>query len=317
MSQDEVLRDAACIVISKAKDQSFRDAANLLAEAGLFGLCAQEADGGMALALSPATQILNAAGEQQLNFPLAEQVLLAKYVSGSSFAAALTSGHKIGTVAWQGDISSGCAGHAAHAKNCDWLLVRESSSEGTGAALIDMAGQQMHVDATLDPEQPQYWIDIKSPTILWRINPEQYAALLHEAHVLSAAFAHGAAEHAMNATVAHLSTRVQFGGPLTSKQALRHSLSRMKLLQEVSGAAIARVLANNEYGEQRAAAASLVGSLRNAAFVIEKAIHLHGGMGFTWATPLHYGLRNVRKLEAAFSAGTLSQDLGRRFIERS
>lgn len=46
-----------------------------------------------------------------------------------------------------------------------------------------------------------------------------------------------------------------------------------------------------------------------AAFVIEKAIHLHGGMGFTWEVPLHYALREVRKLDAAFGAGALSKEL--------
>ena len=89
----------------------------------------------------------------------------------------------------------------------------------------------------------------------------------------------------------------------------------MKLVQEVSAAAIERVLVNNEFGEPRAARATLVGALRNAAFVIEKAIHLHGGMGFTWAIPLHFGLRNVRKLDAAFDTGALSTALGKAFIE--
>ncbi len=320
MSQDEdlsqSLTDAARIVIEKAKDHEFLELGKLLAEAGLFGVCAQEADAGLALPIAVAVPIMNVAGELHLRFPLAEQLLLAKHLSGTPFADALASGNKFSTVAWQGDLSSGWAGHAGYVNACDWVLIREQSAQGIGAVLIETQGQEVHTDATLDPEQPQYWLELQAPKILWRLSPASYAAFIQDAHVLSAAFAHGAAEGALAATVTHLSTRVQFGGPLTSKQALRHSLSRMKLAQEVSGAAINRVLVGNEYGEHRAAVATLVGTLRNAVYVIEKAIHLHGGMGFTWAIPLHRGLRSVRKLEAAFDLGALSKDLGKSFIER-
>ena len=58
---------------------------------------------------------------------------------------------------------------------------------------------------------------------------------------------------------------------------------------------------------------ALAGALANAAFVIEKAIHLHGGMGFTWEVPLHRALRAVRKLDAAFAG--LSRGAGLAFIQ--
>ena len=46
-----------------------------------------------------------------------------------------------------------------------------------------------------------------------------------------------------------------------------------------------------------------------------KAMHLHGGMGFTWEVPLHHALREVRKIDAAWGGGDLPQSLGRRFID--
>jgi alkylation response protein AidB-like acyl-CoA dehydrogenase len=55
--------------------------------------------------------------------------------------------------------------------------------------------------------------------------------------------------------------------------------------------------------------------LSSAAFVLEKSIHLHGGMGFTWELPLHYALREVRKFDAAFGAGALASQAGRDFIQ--
>ena len=56
-------------------------------------------------------------------------------------------------------------------------------------------------------------------------------------------------------------------------------------------------------------------SLAHAAFVLEKAIHLHGGMGFSWEVPLHYALREIRKFDAAFDAGALAKSVGQDFIQ--
>ena len=89
----------------------------------------------------------------------------------------------------------------------------------------------------------------------------------------------------------------------------------MRLLQEASSAGIARVLNTDEYGGVRNTQPVLAGALANAAFVLEKSIHLHGGMGFTWAVPLHYSLREVRKFDAAFGSGALASQVGRDFIQ--
>jgi len=108
---------------------------------------------------------------------------------------------------------------------------------------------------------------------------------------------------------------VQFGRPLSSKQAVRHLLARMRLLSEASNAGIQRVLCPDEYGSLRNAQPVLANALANAAFVLEKSIHLHGGMGFTWALPLHYALREVRKFDAAFGSGALTSQVGLDFIQ--
>ena len=110
-----------------------------------------------------------------------------------------------------------------------------------------------------------------------------------------------------------MATRVQFGRPLSAKQAVRHLLARMRLLQEVSSAAIRRAIQTDEFGQARDTRPALAGAVANAAFVIEKAIHLHGGMGFTWELPLHRALRAVRKLSAAFES--LAQENGRAYIQ--
>ena len=139
--------------------------------------------------------------------------------------------------------------------------------------------------------------------------------LRREAQILFAGFVTGAAQGAITRTATHVATRVQFGRPLSTKQAVRHWMARMQLAMEVSAAATRRVLAANEFGAARDARPALAGAIGNAAFVMEKAIHLHGGMGFTWEMPLHQSLRDVRAIDAAFGSSALTHEVGRRFIE--
>ena len=89
----------------------------------------------------------------------------------------------------------------------------------------------------------------------------------------------------------------------------------MRLLQEASSAGIQRLLRTDEFGGARATSPVLANALASSAFVLEKSIHLHGGMGFTWEVPLHYALREVRKFDAAFGSGALARQVGRDFIQ--
>lgn len=307
----EEFAEAASAAIVDALDREVRDAARVLAEAGLLGVCADEDSGGLGLGVAYALPIASAAGRLLPRFPLVEQMLLAKAFSGCEPAAALSAGEKLATIAWQGTRAEGVAGYAAHAADCDWVLVQDDD----GAVLLEVAQTTLEADPALDPECPQYWLTLAGATVVARLDAAAYAQMLADARVLLAGFVHGAAEAALERTAEYTSTRVQFGRPLTAKQAVRHWLARMRLVQEASGAAIRRTLSTDEFGRSRQAEPALAGAIENAVFVIEKAIHLHGGMGFTWELPLHRALREVRKLDAALGSGRLFCTLGLAYIQ--
>lgn len=312
----EELAEAAAAAIADAQTKDcVRDMGGVLAEAGLLGVCAAEDDGGLELSLEFAVPIAHAAGRLRLQWPLIEQLLLAKALGGTAEGAALAAGEQIATIAWQGSYGQGLAGPARHAQHCDWALVPEQQADGLGAVLVDLSAVTLEADPALDPDYPQQWLHLKQAPVLARLDVAAYAALLREAQLLLAAWVNGSADGALELAISYMSTRVQFGRPLSAKQAVRHWLSRMKLVQEVSAATIQRVLATDEYGQARGARTALIGALTNASWVIEKSIHLHGGMGFTWEVPLHYALREVKKIDAAFGAGDLARNLGREFIE--
>jgi alkylation response protein AidB-like acyl-CoA dehydrogenase len=88
----------------------------------------------------------------------------------------------------------------------------------------------------------------------------------------------------------------------------------MCLATEAVDAAVHRLLTPDEDGRERDSRPVLNHALTQSAWVLERAIHLHGGMGFTWELPLHRGLREIRKLDAAFDLGARTQQAGRDFI---
>jgi alkylation response protein AidB-like acyl-CoA dehydrogenase len=310
-SEIEAFAQAAAEAIKDAQTRGMRDAARVLAHAGLCGVCAHEEAGGLGLDIGFALPVVTEAGKLRLQWPLLETILVAKALGDSPLAAELVSGERMATWALQGSLQEKVAGHARHAMDCDWVLVADGRG---GGALLDVASLELQRDDALDPEHPQWWLALEGATVLAVLDAARFAALQRDSHILIAGLVNGAAESALLTTAGYMSTRVQFGRPLSAKQAVRHLLARMRLLQEASHAGIQRLLATDEFGGVRDTRPVLANALGNAAFVLEKSIHLHGGMGFTWEVPLHHALREVRKFDAAFGAGALASEIGRDFI---
>ena len=307
----EEFAQAAAAAIVDAQTRTFRDAAQVLADAGLCGVCALEGAGGLGLGIEFALPIAAEAGKLRLQWPLLETILIAKALGESPLAAELASGTRITTWALQGSLQDRWAGQARFARDCDWVLVADGQG---GGALLDLSSVEIQDDGALDPERPQSWLVLDSVKVLAELDAAAFSALQRDSQILIAGLVNGAAEAALATTAEYMSTRVQFGRPLSAKQAVRHLLARMRLLQEASNAGIQRVLATDEYGSVRSTQPVLAHALASAAFVLEKSIHLHGGMGFTWEVPLHYALREVRKFDAAFGSGALANRVGRDFI---
>lgn len=308
----EEFAQAAAEAIKDAQTRDFRGAAQVLASAGLCGVCALEGAGGLALGIEFALPIVAEAGKLRLHWPLLETLLIAKALGDSPLAAELASGERVATWALQGSLQDAFAGHARHARDCDWVLVADGQG---GGALLALDSIEIQHDEALDPENPQSWLTLDGARVLAELDAATFEALQRDSHILIAGLVNGAAEAALATSADYMSTRVQFGRPLSAKQAVRHLLARMRLLQEASNAGIRRVLDPDEYGNLRSARPVLANALANACFVLEKSIHLHGGMGFTWELPLHYALREVRKFDAAFGSGALASQVGRDFIQ--
>jgi hypothetical protein len=285
----EAFAQAAAEAIQDAQTRGMRDAAQVLAHAGLCGVCAHEEAGGLGLGIGFALPVADRGGQAAAPMAAARDHL-GRQGAGRLAAGApsWSSGERMATWALQGSLQEKVAGHARHAMDCDWVLVADGRG---GGALLDVASLELQRDDALDPEHPQWWLGLEGATVLAVLDAARFAALQRDSHILIAGLVNGAAESALLTTAGYMSTRVQFGRPLSAKQAVRHLLARMRLLQEASHAGIQRLLATDEFGGVRDTRPVLANALGNAAFVLEKSIHLHGGMGFTWEVPLHHALR--------------------------
>ncbi|RDJ98307.1 acyl-CoA dehydrogenase family protein [Paraburkholderia lacunae] len=107
----------------------------------------------------------------------------------------------------------------------------------------------------------------------------------------------GAMDVAKDATLEYLRTRLQFGVPIGSFQALQHRMADLLLEIEQARSAVinaAAALEGERKVRERALSAAKYSIGRIGARVAEECIQLHGGIGMTWELPLaHYAKRLV------------------------
>jgi len=107
----------------------------------------------------------------------------------------------------------------------------------------------------------------------------------------------GALDVVKDSTAEFLRTRVQFGHPIGSFQALQHRMATLLIEIEQARSAVTNAVAG--FAEPRAVRERALSAAkytlgRVGALVAEEAIQLHGGIGMTWELPLsHYTKRLI------------------------
>jgi alkylation response protein AidB-like acyl-CoA dehydrogenase len=129
-----------------------------------------------------------------------------------------------------------------------------------------------------------------------RIGDAALAAVRDQGYIALAAEQTGAAERALEITVDYAKTRVQFGRPIGSFQALQHRMADMYV--SVESARSLWMAAAREPSPAMAAAAMAYCS-RALRSVAGEMIQMHGAIGVTWEHSAH------RYLKRAHGAGLL------------
>jgi alkylation response protein AidB-like acyl-CoA dehydrogenase len=132
------------------------------------------------------------------------------------------------------------------------------------------------------------------------------------AAVLVAADALGAAARLLEETVSYVGERRQFGVPVGSFQAVKHAAAEMLVDVEASRSAVMHAAWSVAAGEPDAA---LQGSIAKtvacaaAVRVADKALFLHGAVGYTWEHDLQLLFKRIKSDALLFGSPDVHRDL--------
>ncbi|MEO6206240.1 MAG: acyl-CoA dehydrogenase family protein, partial [Mycobacteriales bacterium] len=134
-------------------------------------------------------------------------------------------------------------------------------------------------------------------------SPDVIQDLLDRAAVLVANDLVGIARKALTETVEYDKTRVQFGKPIGSFQAIKHDLADLHVAVTMAEhAATYAAFAVDTERDDKTLAVSIAKS--KAADTARKAtsdmIQYHGGIGYTWEHDAHFYFKRAKRLEYAY-----------------
>jgi alkylation response protein AidB-like acyl-CoA dehydrogenase len=122
----------------------------------------------------------------------------------------------------------------------------------------------------------------------------------------------GGAQRCLDTAVEYAKTRIQFGRPIGSFQAIKHKCADMLLEVESSkSAAYYAGWAAAEDSDELPVVASLAKSYCSEAYFHAAAenIQIHGGIGFTWEHPAHLYFKRAKSSELLFGDPAYHREL--------
>ncbi len=139
----------------------------------------------------------------------------------------------------------------------------------------------------------------------------QCLTVLSRGRVLGGAMAVGLARAALDAAISHVSTREQFGAPLTALQTVRATIAdmtvRLMAARELVYSA-ARTMAAGRPFDAVASVAKLHAS-ETATWLVERGLHLHGALGYMLESPAQRFYRDCKILEWGEGANELQREM--------
>jgi len=271
-------------------------------EMGWFELLRPEPNGGLGLPLSAAVGVCLAAGEVAFPGPVAEAISLGAAVDADD--------RRSFTLGWVGPASRGpraalvqLGQHTRHA-----LLVVPGEREFQSGDIVQLP-HDSHGDQACELGLVTPWGSAEVPPTL--LSPHD---TLTRWLLLTAAYELGMANAALSLSVRHALTREQFGRPVGGFQSVQQLLAQMQA--DAVGCqclldATARDI-DDGVGTVAAAAGARAHVARSARSVVERAVQVHGGIGFTQEVPLHLFLKRSRTWsDVAGSPEALAELVGR------
>lgn len=308
-----------------------RDLWRKLAAQGVTGLLVDSEYGGVGLGALELEAVAEATGAALLPAPFLSSAVLASALIEAAGTDAdkqrllpgLVEGTSVGTVAvtgargtWAregvavraadapGDAGytlTGNAHYVIHGQVADVILVvaRVNGDFGIFQIAPDAEGFERTAATVFDPTVPlsTYTFDATPAVRIGTAGWDAVQQALDLAVIALAGEQVGGARRIFDITVDYLKTRIQFGRPIGSFQALKHMAADLLVQVESATSAAQHAAAEQASGSEKAC-----GAIALAGFACAEAYHttalsaiqMHGGIAFTWEHPAHLFLRRAR-----------------------
>jgi alkylation response protein AidB-like acyl-CoA dehydrogenase len=294
-----------------------------MAELGWFGILVPEAQGGLGLGFAEMSVMLQELGKGLMADPLVPTVLATRvlhHAGHDALAARLLPGvadaSALPCVAWQEDLGGldpGSVSTQARPNAGGGVVL-----DGTKRFIAGAAGAcGFIVSARSDANVGLYWVPAGAPGATlrheWRADETPSGVLelaavavpaadvicapgaaavaaleraADEAAVMASAEMLGVVEAALQMALGYMRTRVQFGKPIGSFQALQHKATDLYVQQELVRAVLDDAVRALDGGEPAAAQAQLASRCKSRSSdaglrVTREVIQLHGAIGYT------------------------------------
>ncbi|MDP9343810.1 MAG: acyl-CoA/acyl-ACP dehydrogenase [Actinomycetota bacterium] len=293
---------------------------------GWTGVSVPEEAGGLGMGFLEEVVVLEETGRALFPGPYFSTVALAlpALASAPDLVADVVGGKRAATLAWGGPGEE--HGVSGESNGDGWRL--------SGAAMFvpDLGGAELVVVAGRAPDGSALWaVERDGPGASWEPLPTvdatrplgrltlsdapgtllaedaRAAALLEHVRDRAlaglAAEAVGVASRALEMAVGHAKNREQFGRPVGVYQAVSHELADAFVETESARSLTywaGWAVANGADEAPDAAAAAKAYAAEAAIAACERAIQVHGGIGFTWEHPLHRFYKRALAIGAMF-----------------
>jgi alkylation response protein AidB-like acyl-CoA dehydrogenase len=199
----------------------------------------------------------------------------------------------------------------------DLLLVVARAPAGISIFAVGKGAPGLAVEplATMDQTRKQARVLLRAtPARLVGAEGEGWPAvsrMLDLAAVALAAEQVGGAQRVLDMAVGYAKTRVQFGRPIGSFQAIKHKCADMLLEVESARSAAYYGCFVAEDRDELPVAASLAKAYCSEAYLHAAAenIQIHGGIGFTWEHPAHLYFKRAKSSELLFGDPAYHREL--------
>jgi alkylation response protein AidB-like acyl-CoA dehydrogenase len=319
--------------------------AQLAVELGLCGLAVPETYGGSGGTFADVAVVLEELGRSLACLPYFSSVVLAQSLllcAGDEAAAAcwlpeLASGVTRGAVActeegarWDKEAAtttaervdgrwmvSGSRNFVIDGHTADVLFLAARTGTGTSLFAIDAAAQGLTRTPlpAMDFTRKQARLDLADvPAQLVGQEDRGWPVLTRVLELAALGLSVeslGGAQTVLDMSVEHAKTRVQFGRPIGSFQAIKHRCADALVEIELARSAVYYALTGLDGpADARAFAASLAKATGPDAFFEAAAatIQVHGGIGFTWEHPAHLYFRRAKTSQLMFGDSILHRE---------